>query len=73
MSTHTDKDRRTIRREQKQKRDRRRVGTQFTRSVTPYVRAKQPLPDTFVAELEAMDYDALQDALLDITHMEEEV
>ena len=48
MDTNTDKDRRTMRREQKQKRDRRRVGTQFTRSVMPYVRAQQPKPATYV-------------------------
>ena len=72
MDTNTDKDRRTMRREQKQKRDRRRVGTQFTRTVIPYVRAQQPIPDAYWAELEAMDYDAMQDALLAITNAEED-
>jgi hypothetical protein len=50
MPTQHEKDKRTTRREQKRKRDRRRVGTQFTRTVMPYVRAKQQRPDIHMNE-----------------------
>lgn len=44
------KQRRARRRAMKQQRDQRRTGTQFTRTVQPYVRAQKRSADTYVTK-----------------------